>query len=182
MEEKKIIELLILKDESAFQIFYEKYLGFIYKICFFMLQDKEEAEDAVQNVFLKILKKINSLKSGVSLKSWVGSITFNEVKNRRRFFSRDKKKNLNFFFEKRDKILTPEENLLEEEKGKKIKDALMSLPFKFRIILILREIEDLSYEEIGKILKIPEGTVKSRIARARFELRENYKEKKIEKM
>lgn len=182
MEEKKLIELLILKDESAFQIFYEKYLGFIYKICFFMLQDKEEAEDAVQNVFLKILKKINSLRSDLNLKSWVGSITFNEVKNRRRFFARDRKKNLNFILENRNKVQTPEENILEAETSKKIKDALICLPFKFRIILIFREIEDLSYEEIGKILKIPEGTVKSRLARARFALREIFKELKIEKM
>lgn len=182
MEDEELVELLILNDEVAFQEFYDKYSNFIYKICFFMLGNEDDAMDSMQNVFLKILKKINGFKFKGNFKSWIGKITYREVKNKKRFFSRDRKKVLDFFKKDSKKQITPEEEFIIMERKEILKRAILSLPKKFKIIIVLREIEELEYEEISSILKIPVGTVKSRLARARIFLKEILEAKKIEKM
>jgi RNA polymerase sigma-70 factor (ECF subfamily) len=182
MEDEDLVRSLILKDENAFQEFYDKYCIFIYKICFFMLGNEEDAMDSMQNVFLKIIKKIESFNFKGGLKNWVGKITYCEVKNKRRFISREKKKNLNFFKNDLKIQRTPEEEAICKERKEILKKAILLLPRKFRIVIVLREIEGLEYEEISSILKIPTGTVKSRLARARIALREILEGEKIERV
>lgn len=182
MEDEELVKHLILKDETVFQEFYDKYYDFIYRICFFMLGNNDDAMDSVQNVFFKIFYKIKSFKFKGRFKNWVGKIAYYEAKNKRRFFSRDKKKSIDFFQEDLKKQRTPEEQLLEKEKIGVLKKAILSLPDKLKIIIVLREIEGLDYEEISSILKIPKGTVKSRIARARIALKEILEGQKVEKM
>lgn len=181
MQDKELAELLILKDENAFNIFYEKYSSFIYKICLFSLKNENEALEAMQDVFFKILKKIGSYKFRGDLKSWIGAIAYNEAKNRKRNILKEIKK-IFAFKENKKEVENPEKISIKFERNKILKEAVFSLPYKFRIIIFLREIEGESYENISKILKINEGTVKSRLARARIFLRKILKEKGIERL
>ncbi len=130
-------------------------------------------EDLEQEVYLKAFKNRDKYKEKGKFSSWLGVITYNVSRD---YLKCAKKKNEtgaddeSIFINIKDKKADPEERLLQKERQKRIVDAINSLNKKQRDVIILYEIENISYEEIAKRLNCPVGTVKSRIYNAKKEL------------
>jgi RNA polymerase sigma-70 factor (ECF subfamily) len=145
------------------------------------MEDPSDACDVVQEVFLKVFRNIGHFKAQSSLKTWIYRIALNEAYNHRRWFTRHKKQEVGLEAE-----IDETQNYCEvlpdpgrsafdlacsRETQEMIEDALAGINPIFRAAVVLRDIEDLSYEEIADILQVSLGTVKSRILRGREALR-----------
>ena len=142
---------------------------------------RENAADLTQEALLRAAKSINSLKNPKCFKSWLNHIITNvfyddlrKIQRKPEVLSVDENKN-ETTFDIPDTHCTPNEKCLSLELGQLIKDAINSLPEAFRIVIVLREIQGLTYEQIAEVTKTEIGTVKSRIARARIKLQEGLK-------
>jgi len=178
-----LIEKCKRGDTNSFEILVLKYQRRIFNLIFRLTNEPDIVEDIAQEVFLRAYNAINDFKGKSSFSTWIYRITvntcFNYIKSKRRHQYENLETN-----EPLEKYtltsnnLTDTELLIERhELSKKIKEAIGSLNHEQRTIFVLRDVEGLSYEEIGKILDCPSGTVRSRLFRARRELRtklENY--------
>jgi RNA polymerase sigma-70 factor (ECF subfamily) len=145
------------------------------------LNDAGDAGDVVQEVFLKIFKSVGAFRSESSLRTWVYRIAVNESYNRRRWIFRHRRgeTGIDDTFDdaevKERPLLdcgeTPFDFTVNREAQILLEEGLMSLDPRFRTALVLREMEDMSYEEIAAVLQVSLGTVKSRILRGREALR-----------
>ncbi len=163
-------------DQSAFEQLVLKYQDKIYNLCRYMLGNTHDAEDAAQDTFIKAYRNLNNFRPEASFYTWLYRIAVNtclDYKKRPFFESLFRKSD-----EDEDYILEPVSDEPSPEKlyeSKQIGLALLKsigqLPLKLRTVIILKEIEGLSYEEIAEVLDISVGTVKSRISRAREELK-----------
>lgn len=155
-------------DKDSFDLLYEEYYLSLYRTALLILGNREEAEDVLQDTFLSIYKNINNLKEFNKLRPWIFSILKNSCytryKNRKREFPDE------FILEKADsKLISSGED--EFVLNNEVESALLKLNHKEREVLILFYYDDFSIEEIAKILKTFQGTVKSRLFRARKNLK-----------
>lgn len=155
-------------DKDSFDLLYEEYYLSLYRTALLILGNKEEAEDVLQDTFLSIYKNINNLKEFNKLRPWIFSILKNSCytryKNRKREFPDE------FVLEKADsKLISSGED--EFVLNNEVESALLKLNHKEREVLVLFYYDDFSIEEIAKILKTFTGTVKSRLFRARKNLK-----------
>ncbi|MEP6902307.1 MAG: sigma-70 family RNA polymerase sigma factor [Actinomycetota bacterium] len=181
--ESEFIEKLKTGDADAFDTLANRYASDIYGLVYRLTQDAEEASDLTQETFLSALKAIKKFRGEADLKTWLFRIAINESRNRFRWWKRrrrdqtisldvtiaDSNTPLSETFS--SKALNPEETALRGERAKILRDALNALTDIFREAVVLCDIEGLSYEEIAQTLEVNIGTVKSRIARGRDELR-----------
>ena len=140
---------------------------------------RQDISDLTQDVLIKTAKSIKNLKEPKYFKSWLNHIVTNTYYDFLKQHKNDSKVEADEdkLMELKDKIgCEPGERCLFAEMDKVIKAALFSLPHSLRIVIILREYEGLSYEEISKLTNTAQGTVKSRIARARMKLQQQLKE------
>jgi RNA polymerase sigma-70 factor (ECF subfamily) len=146
-----------------------------------LLGDGEEARDVAQEVFLQVYRTLGRFEGRSSLKTWIYRIVVNQCHNRRRFWqrrARDREEALDEGLPAPDREgggawhASPYEQAVERERARRVQSALLGLRFDQRSVLVLREIEGLSCQEVATALGIPEGTVKSRLSRAREALRE----------
>ena len=177
------IENLKAGDAKAFDTLVNRYANDVYVLLLRITEDAKEAEDLMQETFLSALKAIGKFRGEADLKTWLFRIAINHSKNRFRWWkrrNREKTVSLDAPVGASETPLSetvssdsfsPEENVLQKEREKVLSKALNSLPDIFREAVILCDIEGLSYEEIAATLEINIGTVKSRIARGREELR-----------
>src|SRR5262249_30621481 len=144
-----------------------------------MLGDSAEASDVVQEIFLKVFRNIHGFRGDASLRTWIFRIALSEILNRLRWWKRryrsstvslDDAGNGNGI-RVRDSKPSPLQALESKEEEHAIQQALAQLSTDHRSILILRDIEGFSYNEIAEIAGISIGTVKSRLARARSEIK-----------
>jgi RNA polymerase sigma-70 factor (ECF subfamily) len=138
-----------------------------YNFARWLVQNDHDAEDIVQEALLKALQAVNTLR-GNDARPWLLAIVRNTAIN----FVRRKKPSMETEWneaaeQKTDPSSNPESSLMERSRRERVRFAIAGLPPEFREALVLRELEDLSYKEIGFILKIPMGTVMSRLSRAR---------------
>ena len=181
--EFEFVERLKAGDANAFDIFVNRYSANVYALLFRLTENAEEAQDLTQDTFLRALKAIKNFRGEANLKTWLFRIAINESKNRWRWWKR-RKNDLtisldaeNAFTETplsetiADTSENPETEILRREREFQLKKMLGELPQNFREVIILRDIEGLSYEEIAVALSANVGTIKSRIARGREELR-----------
>lgn len=170
MEEKLLIKECINRDIKAFEKLILNYEAKIYNMCFYLLKNREDALDASQEVCIKIYKSIEKFKGESKFATWVYRITYNTcmdlLKKRKNEFSYDDV--IDYELHREDRI----ESIIESRELKyDLKESIMKLNDDYRMIIILRDIEGLSYQEISEILNIESGTVKSRLFRAREALR-----------
>jgi RNA polymerase sigma-70 factor, ECF subfamily len=146
-----------------------------------MLGDTSDAADGTQEVFLKAFRGIRNFRRGSSLKTWLYRIAIREALNHKRWFKRHAQKNVSIDarpvegrspIEIEDAGATPFEQLASQEIQVAVQGALQQIPDAFRSAVILRDLEDLSYEEVAEVLECSVGTVKSRILRGRRALKE----------
>lgn len=183
-----LVQGLRAGKEEAYATLLARYQQPVFHLVYRLLEDSAEASDVVQEVFLKVFRHISAFRGQSSLKTWVYRITVNEANNHRRWFSRHSKRQVGLEQEQGnsgrsyEKVLpdpgrSPYEVALEAETHTLIEEALSKINPVFREAVVLRDIEDLSYEQIAEILNVSLGTVKSRILRGREALRKELLER-----
>lgn len=185
--ETGFIERLKTGEAEAFDLFVTRYSADVYALLYRMTENAEDAGDLTQETFLSALKAIKKFRGEADLKTWLFRIAINESRNRFRWWKRRKREktvSLDDTIGGSDVAIhetlpgnsaSPEDNTLRREREKGLRDALLTLPDIYREVIILCDIEGFSYEEIATALDINIGTVKSRIARGREELRRKLK-------
>jgi RNA polymerase sigma-70 factor (ECF subfamily) len=190
--ESTLVARLKAGELDAFDQLVEEYQTLVYALTHRILNDAEDARDATQETFLKIYRHFSNFRGEASLKTWVCRIAINQARSTERWWRRrrrgdttsldtplgistganseDQRSPIDYLPCKR---ATPEDETLFREREQQIERGLRQLKKDFRIAVILRDIEGLSYEEIAWVTEVSVGTVKSRIARGREMLREN---------
>tara|TARA_Y100000814_G_scaffold136473_1_gene98929 strand:+ start:4412 stop:5002 length:591 start_codon:yes stop_codon:yes gene_type:complete len=178
--DKELILRFQQGDELAYVELVNRYRNRLINFVFRFVGTKEESEDIVQDTFVKLYEKKDYYRPINEFSTWIFTIASNLAKTELRKRKRRKTSSLSDLgLENKDFDVpvqdTTDEETLDEFADSQIQDAIQSLQIHFRTALILRDIEELSYEEISKILDVPLGTIKSRINRARLQLQEKLK-------
>ena len=177
-EEHVLIQRCQQGDRTAYEHIFLQYKDMVYNVAYGMLSDVEDAEDMTQEVFLHIFEKIKQFRFKSSFSTWLYRIVVNMCLNERR---KRKKRGSNAdelkerYEQMRPSVDTPENELLKKEQLSQAQQALSTLKDAHRTILVLREIEGLSYDEIAEVLKCSIGRVKSRLHEARMEMKRRLK-------
>jgi RNA polymerase sigma-70 factor (ECF subfamily) len=183
--EAQFVARLVARDESAFNELVVTYQRRVFALVYRMLGRREEAEDLAQEVFVQVFKAIDQFRGESKLSTWIYRIAVNLCKNRTKYLSRrhaGRQEDVDALAERAtfssakgvsvgDNISRPDELVEGMQLEVVVKRAIAQVDADFRAVLVLRDVEDLSYEEIGAITGLPEGTVKSRIHRGRAQLR-----------
>jgi RNA polymerase sigma-70 factor (ECF subfamily) len=182
--QKEVIENCKAGDERAFAEIVLHRQKKVFNIAYRMLGNSEEAKDLAQEVFISVFESIKDLKEEIKFDAWLTQITLNHCRNRwkylkrRRYFNSD---SLDDPIETEDgsvprAIYDPSDNpetLLEKKMIQQvIQRGLLELKEDQRELLVLRDLQGFSYEEMGETLDLPEGTIKSKLHRARMDLKE----------
>jgi RNA polymerase sigma-70 factor (ECF subfamily) len=180
--EQSLVEGLRAGAEEAYDTLISRFQQPVYSLVYRLLSDPTESCDVVQEVFLKVFRNIGAFRGQSSLKTWVYRIAVNEAHNHRRWFSRHRRQEVGLEREEEnarsyqdilpDPGSSPFDSVLNREQHGMIERALAQINPVFRSAVVLRDIEDLSYEEIAHVLQVSLGTVKSRILRGREALRQ----------
>jgi RNA polymerase sigma-70 factor (ECF subfamily) len=182
--EKGVIDSCKAGDEKAFREVVLAYQRRVYNIAYRMLGNKEEAKDLAQEVFLSVFESIKNLREEVKFEPWLIQITVNHCRNRWKYLKRKKyfqSDSLDDLIETEEgerprQVYDPSDNpetLLEKKMIQDlIQRGLLQLKEDQRELIVLRDLQGFSYEEIGKLFSLPEGTVKSKIHRARMDFKE----------
>ena len=178
-----LIQRTLAGDQDSFAILFERYKNLVYRTAYLMLNDSEEADETLQEVFLKVFQSLSSFQpSRAAFTTWLYRITINDCLNRLR-----KKRftflSLEWAWRDNHRELSFQDRYLEEDEN--IHMALTGLSDKLRAVIVLRYYGELSYAEIAESLDIPLGTVKSRLdlglRTLRSELEASYLEHNLDK-
>lgn len=174
----KPLEQLVIQaqneDYKALEELIKRVQKKVYTTLFYLSKKGENISDLTQEALLKMVKNLPNLRTPKAFSSWLNHIVLNV------FYDDLRKKHkkpeifsietVPFFHQIPDKIGLPIEHAINIEADKKIQDEISNLPENFRVVIVLRELQGMSYEEIAKTINANVGTVKSRIARAREKL------------
>ena len=182
IDDRSLVINLKNQDERAYRELVSRYQAKLKNVAYGITLDPAESEDIVQDVFLKAFMGIDRFKGDSSLYTWLRRITINESlnwlrkwKRRFRWQHRSLEQDAEYNIERASEEKGPENKYQEKQLSESIKEGLDKLPEKARAVLVLKDIEGLSYEEIGNMLGISKGTVSSRIFYAREKLRQYLK-------
>lgn len=185
-EEASIVSELKAGSEEAFAWLIAKYHQPIYSLVARSIPDAADAADLTQDIFIKIYRGIGRFHGEASLRTWIYRIALHEASNSRRWWSRHKKREITIESEVgrssqgdplclKDTLVdlqeSPFEHAANEEMRAQVEAALQHVPEPFHAVVVLRDIEGFSYEEIAEILNVNLGTVKSRLLRGRAQLK-----------
>jgi RNA polymerase sigma-70 factor (ECF subfamily) len=183
-EEAAIVAELKAGSEQAFEWLIAQYNQPVYSLVYRMLDDPSDAADTTQEVFIKVFRGIKRFHADSSLKTWIYRIALHEASNRRRWWFRHKVQETSIEPPDSDDTQagaiknmlvddskSPLENVYDEELRACVEQELKCLAEPYRTTVILRDIEELSYEQIADVMDTSLGTVKSRLVRGRDALR-----------
>lgn len=185
-EDAALVADLKAGSEDAFAILIAQYHQPLYSLIARSLNDPSDAADITQEVFIKVFRSIGGFHGDASLRTWLYRIALREASNQRRWWSRHKRQEITIDSELcssdddssfslsatlADDAESPFDHAAHAEVRQRIEAALRQIPEAFRSVIVLREIEGFSYEEIAEILDTNLGTVKSRLTRGRSALR-----------
>ena len=162
-------------DFTAFEGLVDRYKDRLVNVLFRILNERNEAEDLVQETFLRVYQHRQDYDFTYCLSTWIYTIALNLAKNELR-----RKRKFKFFsiFEMQDNGVELKDTKPGPQSLKMILDkAIVKLPLKYKTAFILRDVEQLSYEEVAQVLEVPLGTVKSRVNRARAILKDELRPK-----
>lgn len=181
LDDLRLIEGLRAAEESAYEELIQRFQGPVYNLAWRLLNDPADASDVVQEVFLKIFRNVGTFRGDSTLRTWVYRIAVNESHNRRRWLFRHRRGETGIDESYEDSDVrerplmdegeTPFDFTMNREAQILLEEGLEAINPVFRAAVVLREMEDLSYEEIAAVLEVSIGTVKSRILRGRDALR-----------
>ncbi|MBL9013375.1 MAG: sigma-70 family RNA polymerase sigma factor [Myxococcales bacterium] len=180
--ERSLLRRLRDRDERAFRELIDDHRDRVFNITYRMLGNRAEAEDVAQEVFITVFKTIDSFREESKFSTWLYRVTVNHCKNRIKYLARrhDRDKDeLDETSQQTNGAVTgtpvraaqPDKALASAQMEKLLQEAIAALDDDQRAVVILRDVEDLSIEEICEITGLPDGTVKSRLHRARLVLR-----------
>jgi RNA polymerase sigma-70 factor, ECF subfamily len=167
-------------DRSAFGEIVRRYQDRVYTMCVRWMGDREVAQEVAQDVFLALFRSLGSFRGDAQLSTWVYRVVINHCKNRK-LYRRRRQMDQHEPLEGEANDDGPSRQIADEGPGtdaalhasqasELVQQGLDALDEEQRRIIVLREMQDLSYEEIAELLELPRGTVKSRLHRARCEL------------
>lgn len=175
MNERELIARPQKRDEAAFEELIRQYEKKVYTLCFRMCGNSEDAEEAAQDAFLALWRGIDRFRQESSLSTWIYRLATNAcidtLRRRKKQSGSVSLDDEELFVDAVDTSPQPQETVEHRETQKLLQEGLSALPEEYRKVLILREIEGLSYTEIAESASIELGTVKSRISRGRSLLR-----------
>ncbi len=176
-----LVERLRQGEDEAFEELLRAYEDPVYNLVYRLLNQPVDAPDVVQEIFLKVYRNLSHFQGKSTLKTWIYRIAVNEAYNHRRWFSRHKKNEVGIGPSEEnhvgladilpDRCRSPFDLTVDHETRALIEEALLKINPVFRSAVVLRDIEDMNYDEIAEVLQISLGTVKSRIMRGREALR-----------
>jgi RNA polymerase sigma-70 factor (ECF subfamily) len=175
LDDHTLIRLVLEGNTSAFDVIVRRYNTKVYSLAYRLLNSVEDAEDVAQDTFSQAFKGLGSFRGTSKFYTWLFRITYNLAISQRR--KRKPALSLNSQTDSQGEITLPSDDAspmknMEDEEGKTLMEkALGLLSLDHRAGLVLKEIEGFSYEEIALSLGVPVGTVRSRLHRARLELR-----------
>lgn len=177
MEEELIdIEALKKGDARTYQKLVKLFSKRVYNSSFYILQNKEEAEDITQDVFMTVYQSIHFFKGDAKLSTWIYRITINKCQEYIRFKTRKKRFGFNLSLDNVFNLGTkesPEHLLLKAEESRLLFEAIEKLPEKQRVAYTLFNMEEHSYQEIAEIMEMSHSAIESLIFRAKQNLRKN---------
>jgi RNA polymerase sigma-70 factor (ECF subfamily) len=183
--EGQFIERLKRGDAAAFETLVNERSGEIYGLLYRLTENGEEARDLTQETFLRAFQSIGHFRGDSDLRTWIYRIAINQARNRWRWWRR-RRRDVTVSIDapnltggrptlvatlKCENVPDPEQDAIAHERERALRKALNSLKRVYREAVVLRDIEGFAYEEIAATLEISVGTVKSRLARGRQELR-----------
>ncbi|MGQ9653801.1 MAG: RNA polymerase sigma factor [Thermodesulfobacteriota bacterium] len=182
--EGRWIELAQEGDRESFERIVIAYQQKVFNLAFRLLGEREEAEDLTQEVFINVFRHIGEFRGESQFSTWIYQVTTNHCRNRLKYLRR----RFHHVTESIDDPVSteegemgreipdegeiPEDQLYRRQVQELVQIALGRLRQEYREAVVLRDIQNLSYQEISEILGVPEGTIKSRLHRARWELKE----------
>lgn len=190
-EESALTAELRAGSEEAFSLLIAQYHAPIYNLVSRLLKDPSDAADITQDVFIKVFRGIRNFHGDSSLRTWMYRIALHEASNQRRWWSRHRGREVTIENETAstderrswglketlvDQHESPFEMAAHEEIRARVESELRQLPDPFRTVVILRDLEGMTYDEIAEVLNTQLGTVKSRLVRGRAMLRQRLKD------
>lgn len=185
-QDGEVVKRSIEGDPQAFNVLVEKYYRKIYNLAYRFVGDSEEANDLAQEIFTAAFQNLGKFRGDAKFSTWLFQIATNRGKNKFKYLKRrgyfvnrgqsdadDEREYLQKAVP--DYSTNPEDLLAGKQIQKVVQDAINELDPDHKEIVILRDIEGFSYEEIARILNLPEGTTKSRLHRARMVVKEKLK-------
>jgi RNA polymerase sigma-70 factor (ECF subfamily) len=180
--ERSLLRRLRDRDERAFRELIDDHRDRVFNITYRMLGNRAEAEDVAQEVFITVFKTIESFREESKFSTWLYRVTVNHCKNRIKYLARRHDRDRDELDETSQaangavtgapvRAAQPDKALASMQMEKLLQQAIADLDDDQRAVVILRDVEDLSIEEICEITGLPDGTVKSRLHRARLVLR-----------
>jgi RNA polymerase sigma-70 factor, ECF subfamily len=180
--ERSLLRRLRDRDERAFRELLDLHKDRVYNITFRMLGNRAEAEDVAQEVFISVFKTIDQFREESKFSTWLYRVAVNHCKNRIKYLARRHDRDRDELDETSHgtngavtgvpvRAAQPDRALEGAQMERLLQEAIGNLDDDHRIVVVLRDVEDLSIEEICDITGLPDGTVKSRLHRARLALR-----------
>ena len=180
IDEKDLVARCRQGDDDAWRDLVDRFGQKVYAISYHFTMRREDAEELSQEIFLKVFENLHRYDGGFPLVAWILSVSRNLCIDRYRRRKREK----SFRFISDDAVTAllkseddPSSMALKKERTQMLFSALSEIPEDLAEILILRDLNGLAYDEIGKALELPEGTVKSRLFRARSEVARKIRER-----
>jgi RNA polymerase sigma-70 factor (ECF subfamily) len=178
--DEELMERVAAGSHEAFQCIVERYRGRLINVVGRFINDRDRAEDIVQEVFLRVFRSRHNYRRQGRFSTWIFTIAINLAKNEiRRKVRRKGEVSLEGIEEAigpttatADRSPGAEERLGREQIRQMVTEAIEKLPVKYREAVVLRDIEGLAYDEIASVLRIPGGTVRSRINRGRLMIKD----------
>lgn len=186
ISDEELLKYYLKGDQEAIDVLIKRHQKSIYNLSFRFMGNSQDAWDATQETFIRLIKKANSFKGTSKFSTWIYRITCNVCKD----ILKKRKKTRAYSYEEqklkkraasKDKFYEATDRILETEEIDEIQNLLQKLPPKLKIVTVLNDIYNLKYKEISKVLNIPLGTVKSRVSRSREILRNFLKQKENKK-
>jgi len=184
-QEAAVVAELKAGSEEAYAWLIGEFQQPVYGLVYRVVNDPSDAADTTQEVFLKVFRGMRHFHGESSLKTWIYRIALHEAANRRRWWFRHKAKETSIEPAEAEEAVemavqaaltdpadSPFDNVAHHEIQQRVEEALRKVPEPYRTTLILRDLEEMSYEEIAEVLEISLGTVKSRLTRGRDALRQ----------
>jgi RNA polymerase sigma-70 factor (ECF subfamily) len=174
-EDSESIRRALGGDQKAFRKLRAKYYEAIYNLIYRMIHNRDEVEDLTQEAFVKAFASLETFNEEFAFSTWMYKIATNNSidhirKKRLLTFSIDKpiaSDESDYQFELPDSTFEPDQELIAGQRTKFLQEAIASLPPKYRQVIMMRHVDEMEYGEISKKLRLPLGTVKAHIFRAR---------------
>jgi RNA polymerase sigma-70 factor (ECF subfamily) len=182
-QSEQLVRSILAGDDGAFDRLVLLHKRFVFNLCYRLLGDYDDADDCAQEVFIKVFRSLESFRFESSFRTWLYRVAANTCKNRLRSLEYRlglKKVRLNMTEENGQKApeignhsQSPATAFNRKEIGRLIQEAIGKLPTDQRLVVVLRDMEGRSYEEIVEITGLRLGTLKSKLSRARLKLRQS---------